>query len=260
MSTIEPWSYYLTSEQGISPEPFFDPLKIVIVEAHKRGIELHAWFNPYPVVRKIGSYILASNHISITYPKWLITISDFRFLNPGLPQVRDYVTNVIMDVVRRYDIDGVHFDDYFYPYPPNNISNEDLSTFAEYSRRFSNIGNWRWDNVNELIRMVYDSIQVTKPFIKFGISPFGIWKSGVPLGILGLDAYNEIYADAVTWLNEQIVDYISPQLYLPFGGGQDYGKLLPCWLPNLITDLFWLVKPFIELPIGCRMKYQDKSD
>ncbi len=229
-SNIEPWSYWLTGKQGRAPEPFYDPLEFAVEEAHKRGLELHAWFNPYRAVRQVGSYIQAANHVSVLHPEWIIRKGDLKILNPGLPQVREYVTSVIMDVVRRYDIDGVHFDDYFYPYPPNEITNaDDQATFNQYPRGFTNIEDWRRDNVNELIRMVQDSINSVKPHIKFGISPFGIWKSGVPQGISGLDAYSTIYADAVSWLNEQIIDYLAPQLYWPFGGGQDYGKLLPWW-------------------------------
>ena len=178
-SSIEPWSYWLTGKQGKAPEPFYDPLEFAVQEAHKRGLELQAWFNPYRAVRDVGSYQQAANHVSVLHPDWVIQIDKIKFLNPGLPQVRSYVTSVIMDVVRRYDIDGVHFDDYFYPYPPNNITNQDSQTFADYPRGFSNIDDWRRDNVNELIRMVYDSIQVEKPYVKFGISPFGDRKSVV---------------------------------------------------------------------------------
>ena len=235
-SSIEPWSYWLNGKQGRAPEPFYDPLRFAIKEAHKRGMELHAWFNPYRAVREIGNYNLDNNHVTIKHPDWILTFNkiNIKILNPGLPQVREYVKNIVMDVVTRYDIDGVHFDDYFYPYPNsdkgfNGITDEDASTFSAYPRGFSNIDDWRRDNVNELIRMVYNSIQTVKPYVKFGVSPFGIWKSGVPSGIYGLDAYSEIYCDPVTWLNEQVVDYITPQLYWPFGGGQDYGKLLPWW-------------------------------
>ncbi len=235
-SSFEPWSYWLNGMQGRAPEPFYDPLKFAIKEAHKRGMELHAWFNPYRAVREIGNYILDNNHVTKKHPEWILTFNqiNIKILNPGLPQVREYVKNIVIDVVTRYDIDGVHFDDYFYPYPNsdkgfNGITNEDAATFSAYPRGFSNIEDWRRDNVNELIRMVYNSIQTVKPYVKFGVSPFGIWKSGVPSGIYGLDAYSEIYCDPVTWLNEQVVDYITPQLYWPFGGGQDYGKLLPWW-------------------------------
>ncbi len=219
----------MTGNQGKAPSPFYDPLEFAIEEAHKRGMELHAWFNPYRAVRKTGTYPIDSTHVSAQHMDWIIQIGDLKFLDPGLPMVRDYVTAVIMDVVQRYDIDGVHFDDYFYPYPPDQITNEDDQTFVNYSRGFTNRGDWRRDNVNLFIKMVHDSIQVVKPYVKFGVSPFGIWKNGIPQGIVGLDAYNVIYADALAWLNAQTVDYITPQLYWPFGGGQDYGKLLPWW-------------------------------
>jgi uncharacterized lipoprotein YddW (UPF0748 family) len=232
-SSIDPWSYWLTGSQGTAPNPFYDPLSFAIQEAHNRGMELHAWFNPYRAVRVIGNYAIAPGHVTVQHPDWVITIGTFKFLDPGLPQVRGYVTGVIMDVVRRYDVDGVHFDDYFYPYPPGNITNQDDSTFVHYPRGFTNRGDWRRDNVNILVRAIHDSILATKPGVKFGISPFGIWKSGVPPGIVGLDAYSEIYCDAITWLRQASVDYLTPQLYWPFGGGQDYGRLMPWWADSV---------------------------
>ena len=233
-SEIEPWSYWLTGKQGVAPEPFYDPLKFAIEEAHKRGMELHAWFNPYRAERQINNYINDANHVTEKHPDWILTFSqaNIKLLDPGLPQVREYVVSVVQDVVTRYDVDGVHFDDYFYPYPDGSfpgITNEDANTFTNNHGTFFDIHNWRRNNINELMRMVYSAIQNIKPHVKFGMSPFGIWKSGVPSGIVGLDAYNTIYCDAVTWLDEQVVDYITPQLYWPFGGGQDYGKLLPWW-------------------------------
>ncbi|MBN2355734.1 family 10 glycosylhydrolase, partial [candidate division KSB1 bacterium] len=161
-----------------------------------------------------------------------------KLLDPGRPDVRDYVTGVIMDVVRRYDIDGVHFDDYFYPYPDGGagfygISNEDDQTFASYSRGFTSKADWRRDNVNLLVKMVHDSIQTAKPWVKFGISPFGIWKAGNPPGISGTSAYSAIYCDALTWLNARTVDYLTPQLYWQIGGSQDYAKLMPWWASRI---------------------------
>ncbi len=228
-SPFEPWSYYLTGRQGTAPAPFYDPLAFAVQEAHVRGMELHAWFNPYRAVRQIGANALANQHVSVQHPEWVITIGSFKFLNPGLPQVREYVCRVVMDVVRRYNIDGIHFDDYFYPYPPGNITTEDQNTFQVYGGSFSDIKSWRRDNVNTLIRMLHDSLQISKPEVKFGISPFGIWKSGVPEGIVGLSSYDEIYCDAVTWLQNQWIDYITPQLYWKIGGGQDYSRLMPWW-------------------------------
>ncbi len=235
-SPYEPWSYWLTGEQGTPPEPFYDPLEFAIEEAHKRGMEIHAWFNPYRAERAIGNYDLAENHVINKHPEWILTFDQINqnILDPGLPEVREYVVDIIMDVVERYNIDGVHMDDYFYPYPDNRvdfggITDEDDSTFAEHHRGFTDRGDWRRDNINLLIDDIYSSINEIKPYVKFGMSPFGIWKNGVPSGTSGLDAYNVIYADPVAWLEEETVDYIVPQLYWPFGGGQDYGTLALWW-------------------------------
>ncbi len=233
-SPYEPWSYWLTGNQGTPPNPYYDPLEFAIDEAHKRGLEIHAWFNPYRADRALGDYPVSSNHITVTHPEWILNMNNkFKILNPGLPIVRDYIATVISDVVRRYDVDGVHFDDYFYPYPPDQITYQDTSTFREYSRGFTDIKDWRRDNVNVFIAQVKDSIKSIKPKVKFGISPFGIWKNGVPTGITGLSAYDDIYCDALAWLRNQSIDYLTPQLYWPFGGGQDYGKLMPWWADSV---------------------------
>lgn len=236
-STIEPWSYWLTGSQGSAPGPLWDPLQFAVDEAHKRGMELHAWFNPYRAVRSIGSYTQAANHVSVQHPEWILTFSStkLKILDPGVPGVRTHVARVVADIVRRYDVDGVHADDYFYPYDPI-ISTEDAATFAAYPRGFSNIGDWRRDNVNLLMKLITDSISVIKPYVKFGMSPFGIWKNGVPPGITGLDAYNEIYGDAIAWLHQRTVDYLTPQLYWKIGGSQDYNKLMPWWADSCYAN------------------------
>ena len=234
-SGLDPWSYWLTGSQGTAPYPYYDPLEFAIAEAHKRGMELHAWFNPYRAERSVGNYTLASNHVTVLHPEWIIQISNFKFLDPGLPDVRNYVTSIITDVVSRYDVDGVHFDDYFYPYPPDNMTanatNNSLDdfTFAMDPRGFYNKYDWRRDNVNILIEQVNNAIQSIKPWVKFGISPFGIWRDGVPSEISGMDAYSVIYCDAIAWLQDQSIDYLTPQLYWQFGGSQDYAKLQPWW-------------------------------
>ncbi len=232
-SKYEPWSYYLTGVQGKAPSPYYDPLEFAIKEAHKRGMELHAWFNPYRAERRVGIHPLASNHVVKRHPEWTIRIGNFRFLDPGIPAVREYVKNVIMDVVTRYDVDGVHFDDYFYPYPPNQITNQDDSTFAKYSDGYTNIGDWRRHNVNLLVKMVHEAIDSVKPWVKFGISPFGIWKPSNPPGISGMNAYSTIYCDALAWLKSKTVDYLTPQLYWVIGGAQDYSKLMPWWASKI---------------------------
>jgi uncharacterized lipoprotein YddW (UPF0748 family) len=238
-SSFDPWSYWLTGSQGTAPFPYYDPLEFAVDEAHKRGMELHAWFNPYRAERSVGNYATATNHVTKAHPEWVLQIGTFKFLNPGLPDVRNYVSSVIYDVVSRYDVDGVHFDDYFYPYPPNNMTatsaNDalDNAAFAADPRGFTNKYNWRRDNVNILVKQVYDTIQTVKPWVKFGISPFGIWQPGYPAGITGMNAYTDIYCDAISWLQKKSIDYLTPQLYWPFGGGQDYGKLQPWWADSV---------------------------
>ncbi len=230
LSDIEPWSYWLTGQQGKAPDPLYDPLEFAIQEAHRRGIELHAWLNPYRVERNVGNYPLDTMHVAVKHPEWLITIGNIAVLNPGLPEVRDYIKGIVADIVSRYDVDGIHFDDYFYPYPPNHISNEDVVTFQNNNPlSINSIDNWRRWNINEMVRAVSEAIAGTNPDVKFGISPFGIWKNGEPSGIVGLDAYNVIYADAVIWMFLQWLDYLMPQLYWKIGGPQDYETLAPWW-------------------------------
>lgn len=237
-SELEPWSYWLTGVQGQAPEPFYDPLAFAVEEAHKRGMELHAWLNPFRADRDTDDYAVDPAHVTAAHPDWILSFDltqtagsgdSLRLLDPGLPAVRDYVARVVADVVRRYDVDGIHFDDYFYPYPPNEIDDEDDPTFAAHPNGFTDRADWRRDNIDRLIAQVADSIRALKPYVKFGISPFGIWRSGVPPGITGLSAYDVIYADAPNWVYEQTVDYLAPQLYWPFGGGQDYARLSAWW-------------------------------
>ncbi len=276
-SPTEPWSRYLTGTEGKAPDPYWDPLEFAIEEAHKRGMELHAWLNPYRAMRSVPSdfsqkratssgYEIADHlesflakeknlelehskrkgtqhrdekHVSNTHPEWLLIVNDFAIFDPGLPEVMDYTVDIVMDVVNRYDIDGIHFDDYFYPYAPNEMTSRNPSlnalddeTFQSYPRGFTNKGDWRRNNVNMLVSMINDSINVVKPWVEFGISPFGIWKSGVPSGISGTSGYSSIYADGVAWLEDKSIDYITPQLYWTFnrfGAKQDYAKLSNWW-------------------------------
>ena len=243
-SPYEPWSFWLTGSsaliQGAPPNPLYDPLEFAVAEAHKRGMELHAWFNPYRAVRP-STYTRAASHVSNTHPEWLLVFNYLdvngiartaKILDPGLPLVRDHVAMVVSDIVRRYDIDGIHADDYFYPYPEGTltgVTNQDDLTFANYNPDGLARADWRRENVNKLLAQIRDSVQAIKPYVKFGMSPFGIWRPNNPSGISGLDAYNTIYCDAITWLQRKYVDYIAPQLYWAFGGGQDYGKLQPWW-------------------------------
>lgn len=147
-SPYEPWSYWLTGRQGAAPSPYYDPLAFLIAEAHRRGIQLHAWVNPFRAERRVGAYVLDSAHVVKRRPEWVLTIGSTRMLDPGIPQVRTYVVRVIADIVRRYDVDGVHLDDYFYPYPPNSIRNEDEASFARYNRGHADRATWRRENIS----------------------------------------------------------------------------------------------------------------
>ncbi len=224
-SPYDPWSYWLTGTQGRAPSPYYDPLKFAVDEAHKRGMELHAWFNPYRAERAAGNYTTSGNHVTKMHPDWVLQQGTIKFLNPGLQAVRDYDAKVIADVVRRYDIDAAHMDDYFYV---EGTSTQDAATYAADSRGLS-LGDWRRDNVNRLLKQVYDSIQVIKPNVRWGISPAGIYKNGVPAGIVGNDNYSVLYCDPVAWMQGKYIDYLAPQLYWKTGGSQDYAKLQSWW-------------------------------
>lgn len=229
----ESWSRFLTGKPGLAPTPFYDPLEFAIELAHDRGMELHAWFNPYRATFDLKPENTSANHITRTKPNWFFTYSGKKLFNPGLPEVRDYITEVIMDVVNNYDVDGIHFDDYFYPYPSKSEI-PDYATYREYGKDFGSIDDWRRDNVNKLIKKVSESIHQAKPYVKFGISPFGIWdnKKDHPLGseTAGFSGYRELYADALAWTKNGWVDYINPQLYFPFNyKAAAFEKLLEWW-------------------------------
>ncbi|MBU6410991.1 MAG: family 10 glycosylhydrolase, partial [Verrucomicrobia bacterium] len=199
-SPLEPWSAYLTGVQGRAPQPFYDPLAFAIDEAHKRGLELHAWFNPFRVSSPQARLPLALDDIARTHPELVRHYGDLLWLDPGEPAARQHVLDVIMDVVKRYDVDGVQFDDYFYPYPQSDASGRELDfPDAASWRRFGagrglTRGDWRRQNINRFIQSVYQNIKAVKPWVKFGVSPFGIWRPGNPPQIKGFDAYAKLYA------------------------------------------------------------------
>ena len=240
----EPWSKWLTGKQGQAPKPPYDPLAFAITEAHKRGMELHAWFNPYRATTDNKFYELSPKHITRLKPEWFFTYGGIKLFNPGIPAVRDYIVKVFLDVVDNYDIDGVHMDDYFYPYQIAGQHIADAETFKEYGAGFDNIGDWRRNNVNLLIKMLSDSIHRHKPRMKFGISPFGIWANSFqnPDGseTNGGSSYYELYADSREWVKEGWVDYINPQLYWPIDDrSAPFNKLLDWWSDNTYNrDLY----------------------
>ncbi|UYQ92632.1 family 10 glycosylhydrolase [Chitinophaga horti] len=236
-SSIDPWSADLTGTQGIAPSTPWDPMQFMIEECHKRGIEFHAWINPYRAVANANNLpSFAANHVAKQHPDWLLSQGTLRVLDPGLPQVRNYITSVITDIVNRYDVDGIHFDDYFYPpaagagVTPYN----DDSTYNADPRGFTVRGDWRRDNINLLISRLYDTIKVLKPWVKFGVSPSGIYRNSnnpeIGTATSGLEHYTTLYADTKRWLQEGWVDYIMPQVYWYMGQpGANYSVIVPWW-------------------------------
>lgn len=233
-SKLEPWSSFLTGTQGKSPG--YDPLTFAVEEAHKRGLELHAWFNPYRAWNPSAKGDPAANHLTKTRPDLAKKYGKHHWLNPTSREVQDHSLAVILDVVARYDVDGVHLDDYFYPYPELENDKEipfpDDDTWTAYQKAGGKLQRdaWRRDAVNQFVHRMYSDVKKAKPWVKVGISPFGIWRPGHPEGIAGFDQYAKLYADAKLWLNEGWVDYFSPQLYWPIKQEkQSYPKLLAWW-------------------------------
>jgi len=239
-SKIEPWSEYLTGVQGKAPNPFWDPLEFAVSEAHTRGLELHAWFNPYRARHTSGFSPLAKSHISRTRPSLVKTYGAHLWLDPGLREVQDYSMSVILDVLRRYDIDGVHMDDYFYPYPEKDSSGKvipfpDWTSWNKYKDSGGKLqrDDWRRENVNTFIARAYREVTAAKPWVKCGVSPFGIYRPGFPTQIKGFDQYASLYADPRTWLANGWLDYLAPQLYWRIDPpAQSFPVLLKWWTEN----------------------------
>ncbi|MGD7787900.1 glycoside hydrolase family 10 protein [Propionibacteriaceae bacterium Y1700] len=237
-SPYEPWSQYLTGTQG--GDPGYDPLAFQLAEARKRNLEYHAWFNPYRVSMQTDPSKLLSTHPARQHPDWVFAFGGKLYYNPGIPEVRSFVQDAMLDAVERYDIDAVHFDDYFYPYPVAGQDYPDAATYAEHGRGIATIEDWRRDNINLLVREMDERIHALKPWVKFGISPFGIWrnKSTDPLGsdTSGTESYSAISADTRTWVKQGWVDYINPQIYWQIGlAVADYAKLVPWWA-DVVAD------------------------
>ncbi len=238
-STYEPWSEYLTGTQGQAPYPFYDPMKFMIEEAHKRSMEFHAWINPYRAVFNPARSSLTGNHISKMHKEWFITYpsgsgSPQKWFDPGNPDGRKFVVAVIEDIVKRYDIDGIHLDDYFYPYPVAGHPFPDDATYRKYGNGMDK-QDWRRSNVDSAILGMSRAIKSQKPWVKFGVSPFGVWrnKSDDPDGSetrAGVKNYDDLYADILLWLDEGWIDYVAPQLYWEIGHRlADYTTLVDWW-------------------------------
>lgn len=236
-SDLEPWSYYLTGKEGQAPSPMYDPLEFAVEQAHARGIELHCWFNPYRAGHPSMKGDHGDTHLINTRPELVREYGGYLWLDPGMPEVREHSIAVVMDVVTRYDIDGIHFDDYFYPYPVNDdqgnkVDFPDSETYQRYRDNGGRLArdDWRRDSVNVFIRDLYSAIREAKPNVKLGISPFGIYRPGHPSYIQGFDQYEKLYADALLWYQKGWCDYFTPQLYWRIDKpAQSFTGLLGWW-------------------------------
>ncbi|GII65090.1 hypothetical protein Skr01_51750 [Sphaerisporangium krabiense] len=231
-SRYEPWSEWLTGTQGA--DPGYDPLAFMVAEAHARDLEFHAWFNPYRIANHTDPARLAADHPARRNPGWRFAYGGKMYYNPGIPAVRSFIENAVMDAVTRYDIDAVHLDDYFYPYPVSGETIPDQATFEQYGGGHADIGDWRRDNVDLLVRELGGRVHQAKPWVRFGVSPFGIWRNSAtdPLGsrTSGLQSYDAIYADTRLWVRQGWIDYIAPQIYWHIGfPAADYAVLAAWW-------------------------------
>ncbi|TXS78816.1 hypothetical protein EAO76_04455 [Streptomyces sp. sk2.1] len=244
-SPYEPWAQYLTGVQG--KDPGWDPLGTAVREAHRRGLELHAWFNPYRVANHTDPTRLAPGHPARVHPDWVLPYGGKLYYNPGIPEVRRFVQDAMLDAVRRYDIDAVHWDDYFYPYPVAGQVFDDDATYEKYGAGFPDKAAWRRDNTDRLVKETAERIKQIKKNVQFGVSPFGVWRNAAtdPLGSdtkAGVQTYDDLYADTRGWVRKGWIDYICPQIYWNIGfAAADYAKLLPWWAETVRgtgVDLF----------------------
>ena len=256
-SRYEPWSRYLTGTQGKKPEPLWDPLQFAVEEAHKRSLELHAWFNPYRAAAQREAPT-AATHISKRRPSLVVPYAQFLWMDPGHAEVRRLMIRAVLDVVQRYDIDGVHIDDYFYPYPETRngarIEFPDERSYAEYRRQGGRLGksDWRRRNVDLLVRELYAAVKGQKMWVKVGISPFGIWRPGNPASIeAGIDTFEELFADSRKWLRDGSLDYLAPQLYWPVQPPeQSYPVILKWWVEQSVKGRHvWPGLALYKIPI-----------
>lgn len=241
-SSHEPWSRFFTGTQGVAPSEDWDPLAFVIEECHRRGMELHAWINPFRGASNVATK-LASNHPASRHPEWFVTYAKQLILDPGIPEGRRYVAKIVQDLVSRYDFDALHIDDYFYPYPIKGEPFPDEASFARYgiTAGYSpgDKDRWRRDNINLLVYEIRQTLLSTKPWVRLGVSPFGIYRNASTdpkrgSRTAGLQCYDDLYADVLHWANEGWVDYVAPQIYWNIGHTiADYDVLVRWWDKHL---------------------------
>lgn len=239
-SYFEPWSHWLSGQQGIRPDPYYDPLEFIIEESHKRFMQLHVWINPYRVTTNKSTSTLHPEHLFYKDTDLFVNYCGKYYFNPGLDKTREYLNSVVKDIVGRYDVDAIHFDDYFYPYKEHGMDFPDQSTFEEYPRGYQpwQKDEWRRNNVNMIIAELQQTIKSVKPWVEFGISPFGVWRnnnvdSRGSATRAGIQNYDDLYADILKWLKEGTIDYVAPQLYWEIGkSNADYSILADWWSKN----------------------------
>ncbi|PXY40537.1 glycosyl hydrolase [Flavobacterium cheongpyeongense] len=233
---LAPWSRFLTGKEGLAPNPYYDTLAWMIEQAHDRGFEFHAWMNPYRATFDLNKQQLSPTHDIFRHPEWMIEYGGKLYYDPALPEVQTHLTNVVKEVVDKYDIDAIHFDDYFYPYAvPGKVFN-DTASYKKYGNGLS-LGDWRRANVSNFVHTISTTIKASKPWVQFGISPFGVWrnKSVDPRGseTQSTSNYDDLYADPVLWMDQKWIDYILPQLYWSMNNRvANYSKLVKWWAEN----------------------------
>ncbi len=237
-SKLAPWSRFLTGKEGAPPRPYYDPLSWMINESHQRGFEFHAWLNPYRATFDLDTSILDQKHDYHQHPEWMIKYGKKYYYNPGLPEVQQRLVSVIHEIVENYDVDAIHFDDYFYPYKIKDEVFDDQGSYQQYAGPEQSIEDWRRENVNTLIQDIHINIKAQKPWVQFGISPFGVWrnKSVDPSGSdteAGQTTYDDLYADPITWMQNGWIDYLAPQLYWSLNHPKaSHRKLVYWWNKN----------------------------
>ncbi len=265
---LAPWSEYLTGRQGARPVPMYDPLEFMITETHKRGMEFHAWMNPYRASMSMDLSKIDDQHQLKKHPEWFVAYGGRYYFNPGLEEVRHHINKVVEEVITKYDVDAIHFDDYFYPYKVKNQEFPDSATFAEYGQEFSDIGDWRRYNVDELIRGLAKLIEDTKPHVKFGISPFGVWRNKDLDPVNGSDSYasitsyDDLNADVLKWMEEGWIDYIVPQLYWYIGfAPADYLTMVKWWNDRTYGKDLYIGHAAYKVGDGGRqVQWQDRDE
>ncbi len=234
-SELVPWSQYLTGKQGIAPEPFYDPLEYMIQVAHDAGMDFHAWINPYRASMNLDTLGLSNQHVFYRNRNWLVEYGGKLYLNPGMPEVRNHIIKVVEEIAEKYNIDGIHMDDYFYPYPVKDKAFPDSLQYQQYGAPYGSLQDWRRNNNDQLIEAMALAVKKKKPYLKFGISPFGVWRNKTtdPIGSdtqAGIQSYDDLYADILKWLEKGWIDYVVPQIYFNIGyPPADYEVLLNWW-------------------------------